>query len=363
MSSRSALRHRRDHELEVGPVEAGHDRVLGQDVERRADVADHRGRRRRGQREHARDAELLRGVGELEVVGAEVVSPLRDAVRLVDGEERNLRAPQRVEEALVVEALGRDVEQRERALGHRVRERARLVGRERRVEPRGLDPAAAEEIDLVLHQRDERRDDEREPVEHQRGELVADRLSAAGGEHGERATAPGERVDHLVLAGTKRAEPEVPFEELERVCVAWTGTAGRLLGTGADRRGRTVENEKSSKSAVESRLPSPESQIAKRRVISSPPAAGTVVFSHPVEAWPSNPVPMSGVVESGQREGQPIVHARRARADERGAVRRERVAESRRARRCRRARRHASGRVRTRTRRCRTSRRSLRSRS
>ena len=34
-----------------------------------------------------------RGVGEREVVGTEVVSPLRDAVRLVDDEQSDLRAP------------------------------------------------------------------------------------------------------------------------------------------------------------------------------------------------------------------------------------------------------------------------------
>ena len=81
------------------------------DAEAGADVVDDRGRRRRRQRQHARGAELARPLRELEVVGAEVVAPFRDAVRLVDREERDLDARELRDEALVVEALRRDVEQ------------------------------------------------------------------------------------------------------------------------------------------------------------------------------------------------------------------------------------------------------------
>jgi len=48
-------------------------------------------------------------------------------------------------------------------------------------------------VDLVLHQRLQRRDDDgeqaRAPVVHQRGQLVADRLAAAGGQHRQQALA------------------------------------------------------------------------------------------------------------------------------------------------------------------------------
>ena len=48
---------------------------------------------------------------ELQVFRAEVVPPLRDAVRLVDGEERELRLGERLEHARHHQALGRDVQQ------------------------------------------------------------------------------------------------------------------------------------------------------------------------------------------------------------------------------------------------------------
>ena len=56
-------------------------------------------------------AEPARRVGEPEVVGPEVVPPLRDAVRLVDHEQADPRLPDALEEAGRGEALGRDVEQ------------------------------------------------------------------------------------------------------------------------------------------------------------------------------------------------------------------------------------------------------------
>ena len=56
---------------------------------------------------------------------------------------------------------------------------------------------------LVLHQRDERADDDGEARERQRGELVDDRLAAAGG-HDDEGVAAGEHGAHrLPLAPTK----------------------------------------------------------------------------------------------------------------------------------------------------------------
>ena len=52
-----------------------------------------------------------RGVGEPEVVGPEVVAPLRDAVRLVDDEQADFTSRDRLEERRRREPLGRDVEQ------------------------------------------------------------------------------------------------------------------------------------------------------------------------------------------------------------------------------------------------------------
>jgi len=150
---------------EVGPVEARDDSVGLLDPEAGTDVCDDRRRRGGSQREHALGPELVCAHSELQVVGAEVVPPLGDAVRLVDGEERDLRVSELCEEPLVVEALRRDVEQLQAPGAEALGDAANLVGAEARVEPRGVDSATGEEVDLVLHQRDQRRDDDGDAVE------------------------------------------------------------------------------------------------------------------------------------------------------------------------------------------------------
>ena len=122
---------------------------------------------------------------ELEVVRAEVVSPLGDAVRFVDGRELDRQAFQPLAEGFVGKALGSDVEQLERAGIESLVNVADLLGIERRIQPRGGNALRGEGVHLVPHQRDERGNDEREAVEQQRGKLIAQRLSAAGGKNSE----------------------------------------------------------------------------------------------------------------------------------------------------------------------------------
>ena len=137
-------------------------------------------------------------------------------MRLVDREQRDPRPRELREEALVVEALRRDVEQLQRA-GAEPLEDLALLGRvEARVEPRGGDPAAREEVDLILHQRDQRRDHERQPVQQQRRQLVAEALAGAGREDRERGPPGEERLDDSLLPGAEGVEAEPRGEDLER---------------------------------------------------------------------------------------------------------------------------------------------------
>ena len=72
-------------ERQVGAIEPGDHGVCVSDSEPGTDVSDDGGRRRSGQCEDSLGPEFTRSSGELEVVRPEVVAPLRDAVRLVDG--------------------------------------------------------------------------------------------------------------------------------------------------------------------------------------------------------------------------------------------------------------------------------------
>ena len=209
-------RHGRRQQRQIGSVEAGDDRVGLVDAEARADVGDDRRCRGGGQREHPLGAELARAPGELQVVGPEVVPPLRDAVRLVDREKGDSRLGELCEEAFVVEALRGDIEQLQAARAQALRGVPQLLEAEARVEPGSLDPLTREEVELVLHQRDQRRDDDRDTVEQEGGKLVAEALTGAGGEDRERGAAGEERLDDLLLARAERVEAEPVGENVTR---------------------------------------------------------------------------------------------------------------------------------------------------
>ena len=94
ISCRRGLGLRLDAVLDVRPVEA-RDEVPGVgQTQALGDLPVRRLGRRRGERDARNAGELLAEVAEREVVGAEVVAPLRHAVRLVDRDDARRAALQ-----------------------------------------------------------------------------------------------------------------------------------------------------------------------------------------------------------------------------------------------------------------------------
>ena len=229
-----------DGVADVGPVEAGDvDGGVGE-PEPHAHVVARLGVGGGGAGHDGDAGEQLAQLPELDVLGPEVVSPLADAVRLVDGEQgdagraggavRAVGQPaQPLEEALGHERLGGDVQQVEFAGVQGAQHAARLAGLERRVVGGGADAGRPQRVDLVLHQRDERRDDDAGAGPHHGGELVAQRLAAAGGHEHERVAAGDEVVDDLLLVpdGTRRSRRRrAAASRAERGVAAGAGGGG-----------------------------------------------------------------------------------------------------------------------------------------
>ena len=210
----------REAEGQVLAVEAGADGAVRRDVEAAADVGEHLRGGGGGQRQGALGAEELGEAGQLQVVGAEVVPPLGDAVRLVDGEERHRNPRDRLAEPLVVETFRGHVEEADRAFADGVHEGAHLVAGEGRIEAAGGHAAPGELVDLVLHQGDQRRDHEGQAGQQEGRDLIAERLAAAGGEDGRGGPAGQEVPDHRFLSGAELAVAEGLGE----------GRAGRVQG-------------------------------------------------------------------------------------------------------------------------------------
>jgi len=76
-----------DRQAEVGAEEAAPDQRRTLHAELRDDVVDHLARRRGGQRQHRDAPVFLFQPGQVAVRGAEVVAPLADAMRFVDGDQ------------------------------------------------------------------------------------------------------------------------------------------------------------------------------------------------------------------------------------------------------------------------------------
>ena len=202
---------------EVRPVKAG--RHLHRVAQAEADQhipGDPRRRRRRAGEQLAR-AERARGGRQLEVVGAEVVPPLGDAVRLIDDEHADVGPLKRLDEAGAREALRRDVEQAYLAPAH-PRERLAVLGLPLLAvdQHRAPSGSALEPGNLVGHQRHQRRDDDRQVIAQQRRQLVAQRLAGTGRHHHQHIAPAKRSLYRLLLPRAEGSEAEVLVESVER---------------------------------------------------------------------------------------------------------------------------------------------------
>ncbi len=149
--------------------------------------------------------------GQLAVLRPKVVPPLADAMRLVDGEQGQLaHRMQLIEQAQKtrrVEPLGRHIQQGDAARQQLQLHIAGLVVVEGGVEEGGLDTDLVHGADLVVHQRDEGRDDDGGAVAlllaHDGRDLVAQAFAAAGGHQHQRIAAANHMVNNGLLRAAK----------------------------------------------------------------------------------------------------------------------------------------------------------------
>ena len=208
------------------------------DLERPAErLGDRHGVRRSGRRRHAQDRWLVEHVERApdeEVVRAKVVSPHAHAVHLVDHDEPDADPAERLDEPLLPQPLRRGVEEPGLARGDRCEARRRLVLRERGVdEGRGCRDLRRELVHLILHQRDQGREDERGGRPEHRGELVRQRLAGARRHERQRVPSVHRGAHDLLLPRAEVVESEVIPQRRAKVgqdrhANECTGATGRL---------------------------------------------------------------------------------------------------------------------------------------
>ena len=167
--------------------------------------------------------------GQLAVFGPEVMAPLADAVGLVDREPLHAYLREQVEQVGVDQSLRGCEEQPEFTGGQSVADLPPLVRRQSRVKCRGGIADRLQGIDLVFHERHQRRDDDVGRLVDQRRQLVAEAFSSAGRHHDERVVAGETSADGVSLERPQRLEAPPAGEDLadadvvDRLC----GSVGR----------------------------------------------------------------------------------------------------------------------------------------
>ena len=154
------------------------------------------------------------------------MTPLAHAVRLVHHEKAHGAREEVVEEVAVLESLRREIENLALALEDPPRGLSRLTRREMRVHGECVHAVRLQLVLLVLHQRDERAHDDRQPLQHQGRQLVDDRLAASRGHDDERVATAEDGANGLPLPTTKIGMPEAIAERGDRLRARRAGWHG-----------------------------------------------------------------------------------------------------------------------------------------
>ena len=172
---------------------------------------------RRGERDTRHVRETLGDDGQADIFGAEVVAPLRHAMRLVDREQGDFRAAEQCQAARCQQSFRRDIKQVEIARQQPLLDRGRFLIGQRGIQDRCLDAGFQQAGDLVAHQRDQRRDHDAAALAQQRRQLIAERLAAAGRHQHQAIAAIGDMPDDLFLRAAKARQAEHGIQDGERV--------------------------------------------------------------------------------------------------------------------------------------------------
>ncbi len=205
-------------EVQVRAVEARDHLVGVAQVEQAHDVGAHaRGGRGRERRHDGTARQLRDEIADGQIRRAEILAPLRHAVRLVHGDERDGRCLRELEEPRIGQTLRRHVHDLVGAVQRAAQHGGLLPGRERGVEVGAADAGVQKRANLVAHQRHERAHHQRQAVHHHAGHLVAHRLARARGHDSQRVAATEDRLDDALLPRPKSLVAEVLLERLARL--------------------------------------------------------------------------------------------------------------------------------------------------
>ena len=185
----------------------------------RENVGAHLLRGRGGQRDDRGVGTRSSEVPQLAVGWTEFVAPLGHAVGLVDGYKADVKSGEKVGEPGLRNSLRGHIQQFDLARpdpAHHLRELRRCLGAVD--EPRRY-AVGLQRVDLVLHQRDQWRDHQRQAGQGHGRQLIAQRLPAARGHQRERVPPTHHRPDDVLLKGQEGIIAEVSLQQFKHAAI------------------------------------------------------------------------------------------------------------------------------------------------
>ena len=198
---------------QVGPLEAHAEDVGTGKAQSCLYVVHYLGRGGGRQGEDGNAGQQVAHFGNLQVGGAEVVAPLRDAMAFVHGYQVDVHPAQLGAEDVGVQPFGRDVEELVTAEDGVFQRGDYLLPVHAGVDGQGADAPVAQVLHLVFHQGDEGRDDEAHALARQGRHLEGDGLAAARGHQAQRVFAAPDAADDVFLDAPEGVVVPVLFQQ------------------------------------------------------------------------------------------------------------------------------------------------------
>jgi hypothetical protein len=200
---------------DVGTVEAGDDQPVFGDTELRQDIGPGSGVGGSGQRQPRNAGAGIQKRAKKPVIGTEIVAPFADAMRFVDCDQRKRDIGDQPPERTRRRPLGSNVKEVENTRAEALD--GLLAVAVRRGQRRRSNAARSGRPDLVVHQCDQRRDDESGSFPGERRKLIAKRFTRTGRHHRQAMLAPHHPGDDLLLSASEGAEAEHALQYVCRV--------------------------------------------------------------------------------------------------------------------------------------------------
>ena len=163
---------------------------------------------RRGGKGGKRHVQRAAQRADPQIVGAKVVAPLADAMRLVHGNQTGANATQHLHGCGRGQTFRCHVKQLDAAFVQALKNRLRLFPGIARSQGPGHDARRPQGPHLIAHQGDQRRDDHRHPIPAKRRKLEAQRLAAPRRHDRQNVLSRQNRLNDLGLTGAEPGKAE-----------------------------------------------------------------------------------------------------------------------------------------------------------